>query len=322
MASTEHAYDTPASRGRIDNEEFFPTPSARPRDPRQRHRVPGDEFFVAPRPAEEPGFAARAAARPLRFGFILFAVGWTGILLQLGFLRQLVVGAPVFEEFAKLGPALVIVALLGAQRQWARLPWAWLSGASFGVFEHYSTYPDEPLPILVGRVAFHAGATGLSMALFTVIERLPDVRGRWIATMPATVLHWVNNFGALVFAFLTVLWAGAYYIAEGLSIVVTVLTFVLTLATVAEQEASRRRFESLAQVLLPRLFERQPLAVGLTPDATEEMAAPSSDRPAAPAEPEASAALEASEASTPRSTSTDAAGADAAGRSEEPEEPR
>jgi len=68
------------------------------------------------------------AQRPLVFASLLFLLGWIGIFAQRGFLRQLVVGAPVFEEFAKLGLALAVVTLLRVRPVWLRLPFGWASG--------------------------------------------------------------------------------------------------------------------------------------------------------------------------------------------------
>jgi hypothetical protein len=279
---------------RIDNEEFFPTPSPLPAwvVARRSWFIAEDEFYDAPRPPVEASWLARAAAHPMRFGAILFAVGWAGILLQLGFFRQLVVGAPLFEELAKFGPPLMLVALLRARTLWARLPWAWASGAAFGVFEHYSTYPDESLVIFGERIAFHAGATGLSMALFTVVEHLPDVRARWMSTLAASIIHWGNNFGALVFALFTVFLPVMSDVALFWAFSMTVLTYVLTFAVSVAPEGSRRRFAGVAEVLLPRLGAAHAHEAPLTP-AQEETATATAAPPLPPTTSDEAEAAEA-----------------------------
>lgn len=184
-------------RERIENEVFFASPTAPEAVPTVAEAV----FYAGrPRPPPEVPVVVRAAATPMRFALVIFLVGWGGILFQAGILQQIVFGAPVFEELAKLGPALLVVALLRVRSLWVRLPLAWASGAAFGVMEHYVTYVDEPTWLFAGRVAFHAISPGLSMLVYGALESYPDVRARWAATVPATLFHWANNFAALAFA--------------------------------------------------------------------------------------------------------------------------
>jgi len=187
--------------------------------------IPEDEFYATPRPAPKQTIAR---LRPVRLGGLLFAIGWAGILLQRNFLQQLVVGAPVFEEFAKFGPALVMVSMLGATRLAARLPYAWLSGAAFGAFEHYFSYAGEGLTYFGVRVAFHAGAAGLSMAAYGLYEQAADGRMRWFATLPSTLLHWANNFGVLALAVAFSWTAYTDAVQEVWSMLVTSAVFVFT----------------------------------------------------------------------------------------------
>ena len=188
----------------IDNDAFFggPSPTA-PWPPRPGPAsVPEVAFYGDARPPAEPGIVVRAAQRPLAFGSVLFLLGWLGILMQRSPLRQLVVGAPVFEECAKFGLALVVLALLGARSVAARLPYAWLSGLGFGVLEHVLSYSDEPWLFMLVRAAFHAAAAGLSMAVYSAVEPLPDVRVRWGSTLASSLVHWANNFGQVLVAIL------------------------------------------------------------------------------------------------------------------------
>src|SRR5438067_1120983 len=182
----------------IDNDAFFVTPRPRPAGP-QPASVPEELFYGEERrpPAETP-IIVRAAERPIALGGMLFLLGWLGILAQRSALRQIVVGAPVFEEMAKFGLALAVVGLLGARHVVARLPFAWLSGLGFGVLEHFLSYGQEAWYELGVRAAFHAGSCGLSMAVYAILEGATDVRARWGATIPSSLLHWANNFAALV----------------------------------------------------------------------------------------------------------------------------
>ena len=191
IASLGHAL-----RARIENDVFFASPESRRTTP----TIPEAVFYAGqPRPPAEVPVAVRAAATPMRFAVVVFLVGWAGILFQAGLFQQIVFGAPVFEELAKLGPALIVALLLGARTLWVRVPLALASGAAFGVMEHYVTYATEDLTTYVGRIAFHAVAPALSMLVYTALESYPDVRARWAATIPATLFHWANNFAAILF---------------------------------------------------------------------------------------------------------------------------
>jgi len=198
----------------------------------------------------------RGAATPLRYATILFLAGWTGILFQAGFFQQVVFGAPVFEELAKFGPALILVTLLGVRSNWVRLPLAWLSGAAFGVMEHSVTYAQEPIWVFVERVLFHAGATGLSMLVYGALEGIADVRARWGATLPATLLHWAFNFGAVVLGFASLLVGDTEPAGNGYAVLITVIVIIITLFGIADRD----RFESTMQ----RVFERAMPRLGLT----------------------------------------------------------
>lgn len=208
---------------RIENDLFFAS-VARRHGPAS---VPEDVFYAGrPRPPPETSLVQLAAATPMRYGLVLFALGWASILFQRNFLQQLVFGAPVFEELAKLGPAIVLVTLLRLRSPLARAPVAWLSGAAFGYLEHVLTYADEDPLLFTGRILFHAGSAALSMVVFTAIEHAPDVRSRWVSTAPSTLLHWANNFGALVLGIASI-------VAPALDAVARVLPFVATAAIYA-----------------------------------------------------------------------------------------
>lgn len=188
-------------RARIENETFFASRAAPHGPPPIAEAV----FYAGRlRPPPETPVAVRGAATPLRYAAVIFLLGWAGILFQAGFLQQVVFGAPVFEELAKLGPALLVAAMLGTRSMWIRLPLALVSGAAFGVMEHYVTYADEPIELLVQRIAFHSVSPGLSMLVYGAFESMPDVRARWASTIPATLFHWANNFGAVVLSFASI----------------------------------------------------------------------------------------------------------------------
>lgn len=240
----------------IENEAFFLSAAPLEWPPRQGHgtSIPAAVFYGDERPstAEEP-FTVRFARNPLAFAGILFLVGWIGILAQRGFLRQLVVGAPVFEEFAKLGLALVVVTLLRVRPVWLRLPFGWASGAAFGVMEHFLSYGAETPFLYAARVAFHATACGLSMAVFSLVESLSDSRARWISTVASTLLHWANNFGAVVLALLALLLGGVDIIGLGWPLAVTTAAFVLTLLVAAGGDRLRIRVARELERVFPPL---------------------------------------------------------------------
>ncbi len=157
--------------------------------------VQSDDFYAEPEEAPRV-HPLVALADPLwRLGLVLFAAGFVAVFIdQAPFLLQVVLGAPIFEEALKAGLAILITARARA----LRLPVAWLVGAGFGVLEHYVTYSEESVASLVLRIAFHAYATGLTASCLTVLESGRDVRVRWIAPLPAIVLHYVNNVLAVV----------------------------------------------------------------------------------------------------------------------------
>lgn len=238
----------------IPNETFFPVP-ATDWPPRRREvaSIPDAAFYGDERPPGEPGLAVRWASRPLAFGASLFLLGWLGILIQRSFLQQLVVGAPVFEEFAKFGLALVVVQALRAKHVVARLPYAWLSGLGFGVLEHFVSYGGEEWLTLVIRAGFHAATTGLSMAAYSIVEPLPEVRARWLSTLLSTVLHWSNNFGVVLALVVGVFIPLSDQVVLGWSVGLIVAAVGLTLAMVGGEATFRARAESEIRRLLPPL---------------------------------------------------------------------
>lgn len=166
-------------------------------------RWPPARFFQAAAPPNGEPEMVRFAASPLRLAGVFAVLGFFAVFVdQASIELQIVIGAPVFEEFVKFGVALLLVGAIPRGRAFAllavvRVTVAWAVGAGFGWFEHAVSYPDEPREILVGRVLFHSGSTALSMAAFCALEVASDVRLRWFATAPATLLHYANNVGAV-----------------------------------------------------------------------------------------------------------------------------
>lgn len=232
----------PASR-RVEDEEtataFEWTPPPPP-PPTRAGEVPGGAFFRAAPPPRE-NVLARWAARPMKHGAIAFLVGFTGTLvLAANILTQIVLGAPVFEELWKFGLALMLVAALRVDLGVLRLVIALVPGAGFGVMEHFLTYPDEPVEILVNRVVFHSGSTALSMAVYHAIAPVWDPRVRWAATIPASVVHWANNFGAVLLGFASLFAeAQANLLGFGFTSTLAVLAHVLAWLTLAAQRRVR-----------------------------------------------------------------------------------
>ena len=236
-------------------------------------RIPNDVFFGASsgaavqasvseavfyagreRPPAETPLATRAAATPLRFAAVVLLVGWAGILFQASFFQQVVIGAPLFEELAKIGPPLLLVALLRIRTLWIRLPLAWASGAAFGVLEHTITYPGEPFASYVERVLFHALSPGVSMLFYTALEDAADVRARWATTAVPTLFHWANNFMAVVLGF------GAIFVSaipEGaalaLSVTLTSAMAAITLAALLAWPRFRDLVRRALAAAIPRI---------------------------------------------------------------------
>lgn len=219
-------------------------------------RVASDAFYPAtgePLPPSHRSLFVAAAEHPVRFGLALFALGWIGILIQASFLQQVVVGAPVFEEPAKVGLAIALVSWLRMRALWLRLPLALAFGAGFGVFEHYSTYAAEDVSTWGLRTAFHAASTVLSMAAFSALEPAPDVRIRWASTIASTLLHYANNFVSLVLGFVAIAIPLADVVATGWGVMATILLAVATIAVVLRPEAFRRGAMTLAGRVVPSM---------------------------------------------------------------------
>ncbi|MCA1819142.1 MAG: hypothetical protein LC620_03680 [Halobacteriales archaeon] len=126
-----------------------------------------------------------------------------------GLLSVLALGAPLFEEFFKVGLALLVCAPLSRfARGWTgapvyvmRLTVAAAVGALFGWSEHF-LYASEDARSYLFRVVFHTGSAALSMTAYTVLERNEDPRTRWFTTIPSSLLHYGNNgFGPFIALF-------------------------------------------------------------------------------------------------------------------------
>ena len=236
-------------RERLENDAFFSGPPAAPEVVVEEERF----YATTERPPERPSVLRSVAANPVKFGGVLFIVGWMGILVQQGFFSQVVAGAPLFEEPAKVGAAIALTGLLSVRLLLVRLPIAAALGAGFGVFEHFLTYSGEDAASYALRVAFHALSTATSMAAWSALESDPDVRLRWGATVPATLLHYANNFMALVLGLgslaLPVLGTLATFWAMG----VTLLLLVTLVAIAARPDAFRRRMGDAARRLIPAM---------------------------------------------------------------------
>lgn len=250
-------------RERIANETFFASGRSASQD------VVAESVFYdgRPRPAPEVPFAVRTAANPTRFALVLFLVGWAGILFQRNFLQQVVIGAPVFEEFAKLGPPLLIVSLLGIRSTWIRLPLAWASGAAFAVMEHYVTYPGEDAYSYAERILFHSATPGLSMLFYGAFETMHDVRARWAATIPATLFHWANNFlAAIVLSIVVAILGLPDAVVLGFATLLSGTMVGLTLVALLRLRAFEARSRRVLETAMPKLgIPVLPFTAGTTP---------------------------------------------------------
>ncbi len=142
------------------------------------------------------GLGAIVATDPLISAQIPDA--WQGISTA----NAALIGAAAFviltavARLAAIGLPLGVLGLV-------RVPLAFAVGAGFGIIEHASTYSDEPLRIFYGRLAFHGGATALSMTLYSIVATLRPVGVRWFALVPSMVLHWLNNASAIFVALIS-----------------------------------------------------------------------------------------------------------------------
>ena len=245
---------------RYDNARFFGD-HARSGGPAS---IPESVFYAGERPPPDVSLATRTALTPLRFSLVVFLVGWAGILFQASFLHQVVFGAPVFEELAKVGLALVVAHALRLRSFGVRLVLAWASGAAFGILEHLTTYSDEEAWLYAGRVVFHAGTAGLSMAFYQAFERMEDVRARWATTVVPTLLHWANNFAAVVLAVASLALPVADVVSLAWATLVTACVLVLTAVALASPERFRATSRDLLRRFVPSLV-RDPATTETTP---------------------------------------------------------
>lgn len=244
-----------ATRDRIDNDVFFASGAS------ASHHVVAESVFYhhRPRPPPEVPLAVRTAHDPRKFALLLFLFGWAGILFQRNFLQQVVIGAPVFEELAKLGPPLLVVSILGIRSTWIRLPLAWISGAAFGVMEHYVTYAAEDVYLYAERVLFHAVTPGLSMLFYGAFEDMPDVRARWAATIPATLFHWANNFlVAIVLGILIAIAGLPDLLVVGFATLLSGTMVGITLVAILRLPAFERRARRILETTMPRIGIQPP----------------------------------------------------------------
>lgn len=237
-------------RERYSNDVFF----AGVRRTGEQPVVPEGVFYAGrARPAAEPGFLDRATATPLRFALVLFLAGWVGILFQRSLFQQIVFGAPVFEEIAKFGPALLVATLLRARTAWVRLPLAWIFGGAFGVIEHFVTYVEEPMWIYAERVVFHAASTGLSMLVYGALDPLPDARARWGSTVPSTLLHWAFNFGGIVLGLGSAFLPIGDAVSGGYAVLVSGAIVAATLWALVDRAGFEARVRTIFERAVPRL---------------------------------------------------------------------
>lgn len=191
-------------------------------------RIPEQAFWGAPRPPPEMPFLWWAGSRRHRLALLQLGVGVFSVFVVFNnfLVLQIVMGAPVFEEMLKFGLALLLVAWLpqghGPARVLvvlARVVAGLAVGAGFGVLEHHVTYSDEPAYSYAWRISFHAIAPAVSMATYSALEPMWDVRCRWLSVVPSILAHYANNALGIVVALLTlgllspVVWSGLVVVA-------------------------------------------------------------------------------------------------------------
>ena len=219
---------------------------------RPGHRVEGDDFYVAHGDAGGGNVKAllwRMAADRLRFAAVTAGIGFFAVfILQAPILYQVVLGAPIFEEFLKFGLAMLLVG--GLRVLPLRMAAGFLVGAGFGVLEHAVTYSAEPDYVYVGRVLFHGGAAMLSMLCFHLLEPALDVRNRWWSTAAATFIHYLNNAVALLSLPLLVLGDIQFILALTWSTLMTSAVYASVIAFVVRPAWFTTRAEAWTQRFL------------------------------------------------------------------------
>lgn len=293
----------------IRADSFYPTPAP------SGGTVAGAQFYGLPAPdvKAKPDWMAS----PFRFAALILGLGSaTVFFLQAFIVYQIVLGAPIFEEFFKFGLALLLVApatvragsgaawlgrvalaallatvlglcaagfwgVLGHEWNWLiavgtaaggfavamlvaataglrrpgvvlawRLVVAWMVGLSFGLLEHWLSYSGEPQGELLLRLLFHAASPGLSMALFHVLEPGANTSLRWMSTSAASVLHYLNNAGALLIAVALSAAGIATVVSATLSGLLVVLAIVLQPIVLTNRQSVRQVLARLGARLL------------------------------------------------------------------------
>lgn len=160
------------------------------------------EALLAPVEGER-GLLEGLPGRADLFGLSALAFGVAGTLFAGStFLEKIAVVAPIFEEYAKLGLALLVLTALGLSRGASAYALGILSGVSFGLLEHHVTYSAEAQAMFVVRVLFHALAAGLSALIYVHLRQREDLAPgvAWFAIAPAALVHAANNVSAIAIA--------------------------------------------------------------------------------------------------------------------------
>jgi hypothetical protein len=149
----------------------------------------------------ERGFLEGLPGRAGLFGLSVLGFGVAGTLFAGStFLEKVAVVAPIFEEYAKLGLALLVLTALGLSSGASAYALGALSGIAFGLVEHHVTYSTEAQAMFVVRVLFHGLAAALSALIYVHLRRREDLApgAAWFAIAPAALVHAANNVSAIV----------------------------------------------------------------------------------------------------------------------------
>jgi hypothetical protein len=186
-------------------------------------------------PYPKPSELRESPISPVYYGGICTLFGLWSILFAGISLQRVVVFAPIFEELAKFGVALLVGSVLFGRSFPARIGVALVVGSSFGVVEHVTTYPAETDALYLFRTLFHAMATVLSVAVYSRFESLGDRSLLWIAPGYSMLIHFFYNtfavlstvigvavFGTASTTPVLVYGAAALLLTSGLFVLVTV----------------------------------------------------------------------------------------------------
>lgn len=187
-------------------------------------------------PYPKPGELRETPASPVYYGVICSFFGLWSILFAGISLQRVVIFAPIFEEVAKFGVALLVGSALFGRSLPARIGVALVVGSLFGVVEHVTTYPTETDSLYLFRTLFHMMTTVLSVTVYTKFEARAGRSLQWVAPGYSILVHFFYNTFAVLSAVIGLAVFDTQSIAVvqlygGAALLVTTALFVLAMVS-------------------------------------------------------------------------------------------